>query len=511
MMNDCVSFGRPEKFEIVIQWADDFEPIARRPSGHGWSMGRFQITVAGVNLTASRLEGDRQPYIGWYLAPTFDWLASNWGWLLHEEHFAWPKKGSAPAAVACRRAMNFWIGSKEESERRIYKEIQAWYHRHGLQSAAEGGVFPDLFVRRYADDIELSWSGEPAPFAPEGLTFDSGAGTARLAVEDVGEPLWNALQWLKDNPPDVHASFRENWRALRQKVERIERLGVMDFESAAIPAELLTRVHASFERINKTEFLNEHFSPGRPFIETFSPAVAMFGGVSPQLDNRDVDALRDLLISAEGGQDGRNLTELIVAPSRLPMGGLPYEDGYHLAENFLEDIKETIGDIAPNGYVGVRAICAALGVRIVETTFDTDSIRGVALAGEGFHPLIVVNQTSPFNKGEDGRRFTLAHELCHILVDRTRARRVSHTSGPWAPPEVEKRANAFAAYLLMPRDIIRKNLASSGYSEREAVKTLADRLHVSESALVEHLYNLDFIDETKREELRSVFRSRSAD
>ena len=133
---------------------------------------------------------------------------------------------------------------------------------------------------------------------------------------------------------------------------------------------------------------------------------------------------------------------------------------------------------------------------------NTDSIRGFALAGVGFSPRIVVNEAHPFNDNEAGRRFTLAHELCHVLFDRTRAQRIAHISGPWAPAGVEKRANAFAAYLLMPRGLVHRNVGV-GQIDYQEIARLADVLRVNESALIEHLHNLDLIDEGDRDRLRN--------
>ena len=45
---------------------------------------------------------------------------------------------------------------------------------------------------------------------------------------------------------------------------------------------------------------------------------------------------------------------------------------------------------------------------------------------------------------------TLAHELCHLLFDRSSAVPLSVLSGTWAPPRLERVANAFAAELLIP-------------------------------------------------------------
>jgi Zn-dependent peptidase ImmA (M78 family) len=101
---------------------------------------------------------------------------------------------------------------------------------------------------------------------------------------------------------------------------------------------------------------------------------------------------------------------------------------------------------------------------------------------------------------------TLAHELCHIIFDRTRARRVTHVSGPWAAPGIERRANAFAAYILMPRAIAVRGWHSQLEGNRAELSAFAERLHVNETALIEHLYNLDLIDEMARERMRAVFK-----
>ena len=104
-----------------------------------------------------------------------------------------------------------------------------------------------------------------------------------------------------------------------------------------------------------------------------------------------------------------------------------------------------------------------------------------------------------------GKRFTIGHELCHILFDRTRARRIAHVSGAWAAPGIEKRANAFAACLLMPRDLVVRNLEHGARIDVEETGRLAAHLRVNESPLVEHLFNIDLIDHGEREQLRTAF------
>ena len=500
MTNDWVEFGRPEVFEVGVCWVADAEPPERRPAGHGWSMGRIRLTVGGENLTESTLHGERQSYVGWYLSPVLDWLATHWVALLHEEHFAWLERTRLPAAVACRRALDRWIAAGDPIGRETYRKIHAWYHRHGLRSAALGGIFPDLFIRRSGDDIELSWTADPPPFAPEGLIFESKAGQVRLAVSDIAKPLWELLRWVIAQPPELSEACRGHWENLCGKIEDLGELDTIVFERAHVPPAVLDAARAAFGRIDRLDLFEDRRSAAdHPFIEEFSPAVAMFGGTTPQLGSTDIVALRDVLASGCPGQDGSELAALVESRQGAPLD-VPHLDGDRFASEFLEDLGEPGGD----GFVDVQAICFRLGIAIEEIEFETDSIRGVALAGEGFSPKIVINLAHAYNGNEYGRRFTIGHELCHILFDRTRARRIAHISGIWAPPGIEKRANAFAAYLLMPRERIIRHIRHlmSNRIDREESRRLAGILHVNESALVEHLYNTHLIDEVNRDHLR---------
>ena len=211
-------FGDPAKLELGIRWVADPEPPEQRPADHGWSMGELTIRVANVNVTATKFGGEQQPHVGWYLAPFLDWLATNWAALLHEERLPWPNPGSGPAATACNHALEEWIAADDARGMRHYADTQDWYFRHGVRSAAAGGIFPDLFIRRIADDIELSWSsGQPIAFTEDGLAFESGAGHALLPVGDVAETIRQTLDWAVNHPPESPAQD-DHIAALRAKV-----------------------------------------------------------------------------------------------------------------------------------------------------------------------------------------------------------------------------------------------------------------------------------------------------
>ena len=184
---------------------------------------------------------------------------------------------------------------------------------------------------------------------------------------------------------------------------------------------------------------------------------------------------------------------------RLPAPRAPYLEGQRLALHLIEELQLD----REQSWIDVRTLADQLGILVVDLALMTDSIRGVALAGDGLSPTILVNLTSAYNYGEDGRRFSIAHELCHVVYDRSHARRVAVSSGPWAPAGVEKRANAFAAMLLMPPKLMVEALPP-GEVDREILVEAARALHVSEHAMSEHAYNIGLIDETLRERLRAA-------
>lgn len=504
-MTEFARFGHPERFAVAVRWSKDSEPRAQRPAGFGWSMGDLTIDVAGRTITRSRRgEGDQsQGYVGWYLLPFFDWLAEGWVDLLHEEDFSWTEKTSAPALVACRRALDRWIGEPDEAGKGAYRDAQAWYRRHALRASAEGGLFPDLFIRRFLDDIELSWSPQPPLFAPEGFFFDTEPGTARLPVADVAGPLWQALTWAVETAP-ADEEDRPAVERLAAKITALRATPTSALAAAYVPPDLFATAQAALARlgVRAARLLDDVRDGDVPAITSFSPAVAMFGGVTPDLGREDVAAIAALLASRVDVPEDAALVDLVRPRAGLPLG-VPHRDGYDFAGDLLEDL----GEPSDAGFVDIRDILQRLGIEVRETHLATDTIRGVALAGEGLGPAILVNTASSYNAGEAGRRFTLAHELCHVVFDRGRARTVTIASGPWVAPGIEKRANAFAAYFLMPARLMRTHLPAARRVEHTDIKTAADALHVSETALVEHAYNLDLIGEWDRERLRAAFRN----
>lgn len=150
-----------------------------------------------------------------------------------------------------------------------------------------------------------------------------------------------------------------------------------------------------------------------------------------------------------------------------------------LVENIHAELK--IEDMP----VPVEEIVAKLGMKIKMA--PSQDFSGLLLRkAEG--ALIGVNsEESPL-----GQRFTIAHELGHFFLHKSKDAFVDHRHRGFAKDEKEKEANVFAAAFLMPRKKITadiKELISNGISEVE-IESLSKKYEVSQEAMTYRLINL---------------------
>lgn len=496
-MTEFATFGDPARFEIALRWLDDPEPRRRRPAHGGWSTGELRLTVGEQVLTRHRSAGQDTATVRWYLLPVFEWLATQWVPLLHEERLAWRENSAAPAATAVFLALRRLIAAEDALGRVAYSGIRDWWSRHALRAADPSALYPDLVWRRLGDSVELSWTARAPVHAPDGFQLALAPGAAVLPISDVAGPLWEALAWSVATPRDLSRGDRAQLAQLEQRITALAALPTVSLEAGYLPAGLFDRIAEARQR-NRLPDTSRRMATA-PALTRLDDAVLMFGGVNPDIAAADIDSLAAFLAAHAGGAESADLRALVDPDVGTPLSA-PFEEGYDLAERLLD--QRALPGMASK--VDVRALLTALGIKVEGRRLATSSIRGAALAGQGYAAAILVNEASPYNRTEEGRRFTLAHELSHILYDRAHAARVAHSSGPWAPQGVEKRANAFAAMLLMPRELVRRSTSEATFTA-ETVRAAAATMEVGRSALVEHLFNIGLIDEFERDDLRTAF------
>lgn len=158
-------------------------------------------------------------------------------------------------------------------------------------------------------------------------------------------------------------------------------------------------------------------------------------------------------------------------------------------EQMAEDVLAQIG---VSGYpVNPIEVARRLGIPVYWATFDDPQTHGSASV-EGGRFRIDVKAVDPPNK----RRFTVAHEIGHVVLHLQGAYRASFddngesASDTYQPTALERRdftgsnsakeveANAFAAALLMPARLVRERFASI-----KDPSELAREFKVSEEAM----------------------------
>ncbi len=494
-MTCFAAFGDPARFEIAVGWTQDREPRERLPAHGGWSTGELRLTVGNYVLTRHELGDENRDTVRWYLLPVFEWVAKNWVSLLHEERFEWRENSAAPAATAVFFALRRLIDAHEVSEEAAYARVHNWWSRHALRAADSSALYPDVVIRRLVDEIEISWTARQPTHAPDGFRFALSPGAAILSIADVAGPLWEMLSWAVSCPPNLVTPDHDSIATLERMIGDLKKLPTKNLEEVYLPRELFRKVEEARAGVGLED--NSVRFTEAPAVARIDDAVLMFGGVSPDIGANDARELMALLASQRSGSDSPALSTLVNTSIGAPLSA-PFEEGYELAEELLEEL-EMPGDATS---IDICAIVERLGISVITKNLRTATIRGVAIAGEGYGPAILLNMESSYNSTPAGCRFTLAHELFHILYDREHARRISHTSGPWAPPSIEKRANAFAAMLLMPRDLVHRSIPNKAIDVRGLFEA-CNLMKVGPSALLEHLYNTGVIDEIHREELRA--------
>lgn len=173
-------------------------------------------------------------------------------------------------------------------------------------------------------------------------------------------------------------------------------------------------------------------------------------------------------------------------PDVPPLSGLDYAQGAQLADLALRRLDGS-------GVSVTEDLAAA-----IETAFRIDvailplgdDVDGLAVAMPQARLILAAPTSIPYRQ-----RFTIAHELGHLLagddqelhLDEDIFGEKSKATGS------ERRANAFAAALLMPAHHLREIAGHNGIDETEFCR-LVGALRVSPGALAHRLRGLDLID-----------------
>jgi Zn-dependent peptidase ImmA (M78 family)/DNA-binding XRE family transcriptional regulator len=179
----------------------------------------------------------------------------------------------------------------------------------------------------------------------------------------------------------------------------------------------------------------------RSFFSQSDPVYGAPVSVHPMWRKKADVTLRDMdKIVAELNIRLMHIRRLLEAADIDQGGGIPrldideYGDPEKIAGIVRAHWKVPSGPIKD-----LTKLVEAAGAIVVHSALGGAAVSGVTFAVSGLPPLIVLNEEQP----ADRLRFTLAHELGHMVMHR------------FPTPTMEDEANAFAGALLMPAADIR--------------------------------------------------------
>lgn len=245
-------------------------------------------------------------------------------------------------------------------------------------------------------------------------------------------------------------------------IERLEQIETDQAPATVFELEELCRIYG----------IDYELLLDRPIRLGPNDVVGAFASLDEFHEIGDLQRFR-IIETANAAKELRSLETLLDLPPAADVRRIafskespPYRQGAQVAAKLREHLGlpagpiPSIRDFVRESFPQVRVFYAELG---------RDDPAGVSFADEHTGPVVVLNLIGK-NKNPAVRRFSLAHELGHLLMDHPRGKPVAILSGYQTESglAIERRANAFAIRLLCPPG----QLASLAEEGVEAAKTL---------------------------------------
>lgn len=405
---------------------DESAASRRVPNDLAWA--ELQVAVQGQPIWYQQDTDQDEPRpVTWTLVDLLDGLARIWPWIMVEESYPIPIEPEHPGKMM-REAENRWEAEAQQTAELEEERLFDFRHRHDLSLLMRGIFLPPLWFLREGNEC-LIWSPELAsgirqPMKEVGqiLTQLGDGISQQVASSQDARAMQAVTRWQARHHvlSDLYLQLATGLDATelkeltnaddaRQQAEYFELTGSLDPVPRGNELLLAARMTANYLPPSGQRALLEH-------IRSIPPAV------TPELDS---------------------LTAEVPRPSTQEE---PHQQGYDLARWLRDKLGMRVDDRAdPEG------LLQAWGVVVGGEKIDA-GLDAVAVWGTQHGPAVLLNTHERSRaSSQNGRRTTLAHEICHLLLDRSRTLPAAEVLGGQAPRYAEKRANAFAAEWLLPR------------------------------------------------------------
>lgn len=450
MEKEIYNFGPSDGLNFAFEFRN--EDANSRPL-----LGRLCAWIGG-SLVWGSVDGDGATATGveWYWQDLLRHLTEILDVLNYEEAYPLGLEPSAPQLLR-QAARARWYGFSEERIEEEEDVLVAFDECHDLAHAASGIELPTLYLLREG----------------AGMVLASRFGTRNRPAAEVIECLVSMADFMAARAERSSSSECQAvaalWRLRQVSVEHSERAAEL---ASSLPRDRLGKIAGG---ISIARFWNLEVASANE--NAYLIAARMTSGLMSDEDMSDL--MNELKVATTIPEntprfDGISLSAISVdAVRRLRSSQQAYSQGYSLAVWLRDQLSMSATD-----RVDVQATLIKLGVTIWDA--DLCEVVDAILLWRGLRPpVIIANKKGKRSHFPKGRRSSLAHELCHLLVDRQGAFPVIEIQGGRVPRWPEQRANAFAAEFLLPRSAISTISATNGKGIASLLDHLSDAFDVS--------------------------------
>jgi Zn-dependent peptidase ImmA (M78 family) len=451
-----IRIGSPAGLLFSIRWDGRISRGSADEVTRGW----LDSAIAGTAVW-SEGSGESEPSQPWSLIEMLEHLSWAWPYLELEEidPLGMGVRPDLSRAEADRR----WEDSAKSVRVEEQKQLLAYEECHDLSRAFQGMWLPSLWVQREGAECWLI-----SPPLVERRPFKE----VKSALEALGNTITARIERLDDERAQL---ARRNWNnrshlPIDQQLAIAVGLDVASLKKAA-GKQTLARVF---------EYKGD-YEQG----ELLVAARMMAGAIGPQDMGKLLDRLRGIKASKQHeadrlGEEARN--------EMATVAGLPAHDqGFRLAR-WLRSEKLSLRDeqmFDPKEFLQKK-----LKVKLSRLKMESSLLDAVCVWGPRHGPAILVNTEGKHSQGKAGERATLAHEICHVLLDRHGALPFAEVLGGRVSRSIEARARAFAAEMLIPKYVAGKTFAEVDEPQR-AMNRLRNRHKASAEIIAWQAHNSD--------------------
>lgn len=457
---------------IHCQFVPDLEP-----GDLAW--GRCFLTVDGEPYWYDEDDDGNPTGVEWTWVELLEHLSAIWTALQLEQVCPLGLNPLWPSGVIADLRVRH--GVEDGTDERLLKEqyleeqrqVICFLVRHDLAAGFHGLALPYIHVLRSGRQCMIE-------------TEDGGYWAEHAATLDVltalGDQIYAAIE--PTSPDSRGARARARWNARTGLTDDARRSIALGFDAA----DLIKKLPPTLARQ-----LDDEANNGDGVL------LAAARMLRSDLSKESIDLLKRIATTGSDvkplkriGSHAEHATSMLnelLATSPLLA---PYEQGYELARWLRKKRSCKIDPIEP------ADLLRGWGVDVIDLEIDP-SIDAIAVWPISKAPRILVNRLGKHAAGPAGRRATLAHEICHLLVDRNAALPIVEVLGGATPRLLEQRANAFAAELLLPQAVIEERLKPTR-SVTDSLQELALEYGASASLAANQLRNSRLWDGLRNED-----------